>query len=211
MQSIFHANGIQRSVQSNDWHAEIMAGGYGAVIFDCDGTLVHSGEAHFQSFKKAAQAQGQDMQRDWYDARTGLDRRSLLAAFSAECAHDFDIDLALKQSIQSFIDGPSSVTPIDETVALVRALHPSHPMAVATNAELKVAQTSLRATGLLRFFDHILSISNGVAPKPAPDIFLLATDRLGFGAAKTLVFEDSPQGVSAALAAGLDVFQLTEV
>lgn len=178
------------------------------MIFDCDGTLVQSSEAHFQSFQAAVRAQGQDMQRDWYCARTGLDRQSLFAAFAGDVSRELDVALAIEQSIQEFIALSSSVTAIDETAELVRALSPSYPMALGTNAEYEVATASLRATDLLEYFDNIVSISDGIAAKPAPDIFLRATENLGFLATETLVFEDSSEGVRAALEAGLDVFQL---
>jgi beta-phosphoglucomutase-like phosphatase (HAD superfamily) len=48
------------------------------VIFDCDGTLVDSSDLHLRSFQSALRAQGHDMDRDWYHARTGLDRLSTL-------------------------------------------------------------------------------------------------------------------------------------
>jgi pseudouridine-5'-monophosphatase len=41
--------------------------------------------------------------------------------------------------------------------------------------------------------------------KPAPDIFLLAAERLGIEPAKCLVFEDAPSGMEAGLAAGMSV------
>lgn len=185
-----------------------MAGGYRAVILDLDGTLVESSEVHFKSFQAAVQAQGQDMDRDWYFARTGLDRHSLFAAFSADVQGGFDVALAIRQSIENFIELSPSVSSIDETFKLAQALDQSVPMAIGTNAEFEVATASLRATGLLKFFDVVVSISDNVAPKPAPDIFLLATERLGFSTTETVVFEDSPEGVRAALEAGLDVFQV---
>jgi HAD superfamily hydrolase (TIGR01509 family) len=208
MESILHTQDIQRAVPSQEWHSEIMSGGYRAVIFDCDGTLVESSEVHFQSFQAAVRAQGQEMARDWYYARTGLDRGSLFAAFSADKAGTFDVASAIEQSIQQFVCLSTSVTAIRETADLARKLRSSHPMAVGTNAELVVATASLRKTGMLDCFDHIVSISDDVAPKPAPDIFLLATERLGFRPSETVVFEDSAEGVRASLEAGLDVFQV---
>jgi beta-phosphoglucomutase-like phosphatase (HAD superfamily) len=208
LNSVFYSRGTQHSVSSKDWYSEVIAGGYHAVIFDCDGTLVESSEAHFQSFQAAVRAQGQDMPRDWYFARTGLDRQSLFRAFSADVSGELDVTLAIRESIKNFIDLSSSVTAISETAELVRALGLAHPMAVGTNAELEVPTASLRATDLLKYFDCIVSISDDVAAKPAPDIFLRAKERLGFSAAETVMFEDSSGGVKAALDAGLDVFKI---
>lgn len=191
-----------------DWHCEIMAGGYQAVIFDCDGTLVDSGEAHFQSLKTALQAQGQELDRSWYAQRTGLDRRSLLLALSGELSAPLDITLAARHSIAAFVNAPNAVSSIMETARLVRRLRPSHPMAVATNAEIEVAEASLHYVGLLDHFTAIASISDDLPAKPAPNIFVHAAQKLGASIDQTLIFEDSPQGVTAAIAAGSDVIQV---
>ncbi|MBV1854540.1 HAD-IA family hydrolase [Catellatospora sp. NEAU-YM18] len=44
--------------------------------------------------------------------------------------------------------------------------------------------------------------------KPEPDIFLLAADKLSVDPTRCLVFEDAEVGVKAALAAGMDVFNV---
>jgi len=82
------------------------------------------------------------------------------------------------------------------------------PIAVATNAEREVAEISLTTTGARRLFDLLVSISDGVAPKPAPEMFILAAEHLGHPRNKALVIEDSLQGVEAALEAGMSVVQL---
>lgn len=208
VQSILHAKGAQRSVAPEIWYSEILAGGYRAVIFDCDGTLVESSETHFQSFQNALKSQGHHMERDWYFGRTGLDRASLFRAFAKEIEGELNVALAVQDSIAAFVLNAECVSPVLETAKLVKALKPSFPMAVGTNAEASVARASLQATGLIDYFDRIVSISEYLPPKPAPDIFINAREHLGFPAANTLVFEDSDEGVCAALAAELDVIQL---
>jgi HAD superfamily hydrolase (TIGR01509 family) len=208
--SILFAAGTQRNVAPQDWYSEIVAGGYQAVIFDCDGTLVESSEAHFQSFRAAIRAQGHDIAESWYAQRTGLDRRSLLTAFASSISGTFDVNAASQASIEAFTNLTAKVSPIAETVTLVQKIWQSRPMAVGTNAEAEVAKASLQATNLLGYFDFIVSVSDGHAAKPAPDIFNDARRRIGFPAARTLVFEDSAEGVRAALAAGLDAIQVSQ-
>ena len=87
--------------------------------------------------------------------------------------------------------------------------HRGISLAVATNAEREVAEVSLRTTGLRKTFSHLVSISDRVAPKPSPEMFLLAADHLRQVRSNVLVVEDSPQGVRAALDAGMSVIQLT--
>ena len=208
MNSIFFSGGAKRHVASANWYSEIIAGEYTAVIFDCDGTLVESGEAHFQSFRTAVRAQGYDLERDWYDQRKGFDRLSLLSAFSAETSVPLDISLAARQSIEAFISATTAISPIAETGKLVRILAGNYPMAVGTNAEIEVATASLLAVGLSNYFTSIVSISDGYPAKPAPDIFFQAAQQLGVSSARALVFEDSLEGVSAAIAAGSDGVQV---
>jgi beta-phosphoglucomutase-like phosphatase (HAD superfamily) len=65
-------------------------------------------------------------------------------------------------------------------------------------------------TGLLPFFaGRIFSATQVSRPKPAPDLFLLAANTLGFAPAQSVVIEDSTRGVKAALAAGMRVLGYT--
>ena len=191
---------------SETWKDEILRRGYRAFIFDCDGTLVESAAVHFQSFQQAAAEQGQTLERDWYLERTGLDRLSLFQEFS-NTKHPLDIERACKHSIELFVAMSDQVTAIADTRQLVDDLSNIGPMAVGTNAEKTVAEASLQATGLRKYFDHIVAISDGLPPKPAPDIFQRAAKLLEFDS-DVLVLEDSVQGVAAAKAGGFDVVEL---
>jgi putative hydrolase of the HAD superfamily len=65
-----------------------------------------------------------------------------------------------------------------------------------------VAQHLERAEVLDRF--EVLACGDEIAaPKPAPDVYLLALERLGVSGAGVVAVEDTPHGVAAARAAGL--------
>jgi HAD superfamily hydrolase (TIGR01509 family) len=79
-----------------------------------------------------------------------------------------------------------------------------HRMAVASQSPLARVQLSLQVAGLGgQFGEHIYVTSMVARPKPAPDIYLLAAEKLGALPADCIVIEDSPAGAAAALGAGM--------
>lgn len=68
-----------------------------------------------------------------------------------------------------------------------------------------------RASGLDEWFEEewIFSSEDVGKGKPAPDLFRHAADQMGVAPARCVVVEDSPLGVQAAIAAGMDVFAYT--
>jgi len=75
--------------------------------------------------------------------------------------------------------------------------------AVASSTHRPLVVQKLRLTGLLERFAVLVcgdEVRNG---KPAPDVFLLAAERLGVPACECLVLEDSEAGIRAARAAGM--------
>jgi HAD superfamily hydrolase (TIGR01509 family) len=77
------------------------------------------------------------------------------------------------------------------------------PKAVATSTRRARAQAKLVHTNLMHRFAALVGGDEIARGKPAPDIFLLAAQRLGHAPADCIVLEDSEPGIRAALAAGM--------
>ncbi len=78
---------------------------------------------------------------------------------------------------------------------------------VASSSQPDSLRHKLELTGLYdRFAGRIFSASEVRHGKPAPDLFLLAAERMGVSPEACAVVEDSRFGVEAARAAGMDVF-----
>ena len=91
-------------------------------------------------------------------------------------------------------------------VAVEELRRRGHRMAVASQSPLARVRLSLQVAGLAgQFGEHIYVTSMVAHPKPAPDIYLLAAERLGAAPAECIVIEDSPAGAKAALTAGMRV------
>ena len=79
------------------------------------------------------------------------------------------------------------------------------PIALATNAERANVDFVLDGGSLRPYFGAIVDGSQVERPKPAPDVYLRAAELLEIPPRNCIVFEDSPVGVAAALAAGMRV------
>lgn len=86
---------------------------------------------------------------------------------------------------------------------LVRRLAERYRLAIVTSAEPEPFARTHARTGLLPFFELVLTRADCVRAKPHPDPYLQAVERLGTPRGQCLVIEDSERGLRAAKAAGL--------
>jgi HAD superfamily hydrolase (TIGR01509 family) len=102
--------------------------------------------------------------------------------------------------------------PVDGVVQVLEKLTADGvPYCVASSGSHERIRVGHRKTGLDRWFDdaRIFSSQDVGRGKPAPDLFLHAAARMGVPPEKCVVVEDSPLGVRAANAAGMDVLGYT--
>ena len=99
---------------------------------------------------------------------------------------------------------------IEPVVAFARRVALTHPIAIATGGQREIALPALKAAGLQDLFSIVVT-PRDVGPgrgKPAPDMFLLAAEKMGVAAERCLVFEDAEPGIRAAQAAGMAVVRV---
>ncbi|MFE9700170.1 HAD family hydrolase [Streptomyces sp. NPDC006270] len=84
---------------------------------------------------------------------------------------------------------------------------------VASSGSHERIRVAHRRTGLDQWFEEewIFSSEDVGRGKPAPDLFLYAAERMGVAPERCVVIEDSPLGVEAARAAGMDVYGFTSM
>jgi HAD superfamily hydrolase (TIGR01509 family) len=96
------------------------------------------------------------------------------------------------------------VKPVKPVADFARSMHGKLPMSVASGSEEHIVRGCLSANDLLHLFDDIIITPRLVAHgKPAPDMFLLAAQRMGLAPKDCLVLEDGQSGIDAAKAAGM--------
>lgn len=85
------------------------------------------------------------------------------------------------------------------------------PTAVATSSRHPHAEHHLGAAGLLDLFDTLVTRDDVTNPKPHPEPYLLAAERLGVRPTHCLALEDSHSGVRAAHAAGMQTVMVPDL
>ncbi len=181
-----------------------LPGRFASVVFDMDGLLVHT-ERHWLRAKiilferygaqltdadKAAVFGAADLQSVTYFAgRLGVPPERIPGLQ--------DEYLAI---IGDLIDDGVELT--DGSTELIGRLKGVVPVGLASNTRRTLVDRVLRQTPFGGWFDAIAT-GDEVTPKPAPDVYLLACERLGVEPTAAVAVEDSPTGVRAARAAGL--------
>ncbi|TDK29437.1 HAD family hydrolase [Luteimonas terrae] len=183
-----------------------------AVIFDMDGLMLDSERAILDALRAAATEHGADIDPDWWLCLIGhtdaVCRARLGEKIGAAAA-----DALLEDGHARYVAVAEAGVPHRPGIVALLELLASHgvPRAVATSTRSPLAQRKLAAAGLLSHFDVVCTSSDVATPKPAPDVYLLAAERLGVVPAQCLVLEDSPTGVRAALAAGMTAIQVPDL
>ena len=192
------------------------------LIFDCDGVLADTERyGHLPAFNGAFAELGIPMRwsEDDYAAlvRIGGGKERITAAL-ADARHDglFDEheppqDLvprihAVKTDIYRNLVSDGVMPPRPGVARLIRsAISSGWQVAVASTSAPASVRSVLDSVVGHEAAEHIPIFAGDVVPakKPAPDIYLLALDRLGANAETTIVVEDSAAGMRAAISAGL--------
>jgi HAD superfamily hydrolase (TIGR01509 family) len=93
---------------------------------------------------------------------------------------------------------------------LVTRLRGRLPLALASNSPRRLVDAAMTSARLTDTFDVVVTSDDVPRSKPAPDIYLLACERLGVPPADVLALEDSSAGVASAKAAGLSVIAVPQ-
>lgn len=181
------------------------------IIFDCDGVLVDSEILATQvSIEVYAEHGFETTPEEFSERFCGMTNQDILREVSDE------LDKGLPQSLHDDIE-----TRIDDKLAnelkAVTGVHRmldklDNPRCICSNSTMDRLNASLKRTDLLdRFKPYIYSATEvgTKEAKPDPNVFLHAAKMLESDPAKTIVLEDSPHGVSAAVAAGMRVVGFT--
>ncbi|MFV0382562.1 HAD family hydrolase [Paracoccus sp. (in: a-proteobacteria)] len=177
-----------------------------AVIFDLDGCLVDSEAMSLETLADEMRAEGAGVSTDDLRRRyLGVSMQVIGDRMRAATGRPPPADFAARFENRLLARYPAELRLIDGAAALLEDLHGRGiAMAIATGGSIRRMTTTLRVSGLdARFTDRAFSADQVARGKPAPDLFLLAAEKLGIPPHACAVMEDSPHGIAGARAAGM--------
>jgi beta-phosphoglucomutase len=186
-----------------------------AAIFDLDGTLVDSYDAHYEAWRRISASHGVEVTVDAYYAHFGrrnedLLRECWLRAGRGELSHD-EIAALDHEKEAAYRELVAAHFPLMEGAReLVESLRiAGFRTAVGSSGPPLNVQRAVDGLALAHPFDAIVTGRDVKRSKPDPECFLLAASKVGVDPSRCVVFEDAPAGITAAKAAGMRCIAIT--
>jgi len=177
---------------------------FAGYIFDCDGTLADTMPLHYRAWKRLLGDHGEDFDEEAFYSLGGMPTQQIFEHLEQSRGLAIaDVEGAALLKEEYFVELLPEVRPIEQVVLIAQRWHGVKPLAVASGGLRKYVELTLDAIGIRSLFDAVVCVEDYARAKPFPDAFLEAARQLAVDPAHCLVFEDSPLGVTAAGAAGM--------
>lgn len=174
------------------------------IIFDCDGVLVDSERLAVRTEAEILASLGWPLtQAEIVERFVGRSAAYMHSQVEKELGRTVDWEREFESRYRAVFE--EELRPVEGIDEVLQAL--SVPLCVASSGTHDKIRFSLGLTGLLGYFqERIFSVQDVHRGKPAPDLFLHAAEQMGVSVDACAVVEDSPSGIEAALAAGMQPF-----
>jgi HAD superfamily hydrolase (TIGR01509 family) len=178
-------------------------------IFDFDGVLVNTMDAHFDCYSRAMSEFGIPIEKDKFYSHAGMTGREQIQYFADRAGITVDVEAVYARKRELWEINPPAVTVIEVNLHLVRALRQAGiPVAVATGSSPPTILPIMRRLGIE--VDAVVTAHDVERGKPYPDLFLAAAKKLQVPPQNCVVVEDSDVGIEAARAAGMQAMRFVE-
>lgn len=182
-----------------------------AVIFDVDGVLVDSNEAHLVAFQKLGETLGVPFTADFFGRVLGMHNTQIFPLWLGSRVTRADAERYGERKEEFYRElAVSKLREIPGSVDLVRRVRAAgFKTGVGSSGPRENVALALKTLGIADAFDAVITGSDITMGKPDPEIFLKAAAGLRLDPVHCVVIEDAPSGVQAALAAGMPVIAIT--
>ncbi|MEO1616101.1 MAG: HAD family phosphatase [Planctomycetota bacterium] len=186
-----------------------------AIIFDMDGVLVDAKQWHFEALNQALELFGYRIsQFDHHKRFDGLPTRKKLEILAEEEGFPASLSSFVNEMKQHYLletaEQLCKPNPVHlQTLEQLRK--EGYQLALASNSIRRSVDKLMRLTELQELLSFTLSNEDVERPKPSPEIYRLAIEKLGMEPHECLVVEDGEYGLAAAKAAGANLLRVETV
>lgn len=177
-----------------------------AIIFDMDGVLVDSEYTYFQSKSQILKEAGHEVEESYHFQFMGTTSEYMWQQMKQE----FLLPLSVAEYVQQMTNlrqemiQKDGIRAIPQVQDFVKRLSDSGlKLAVASSSSLAEIKSNLAEIGLDPYFSEVVSTEEVQYSKPAPDVYLVAAERLGVSPKNCLGIEDTKNGTGAVRNAGM--------
>jgi len=182
------------------------------IVFDADGVLADTGPIHFESWAKMAREDAKvEFSREFFEATFGQQSipitRKLVGPEVDQYLVEKWADLKEWYYREMVKD---KLKPLPGAVELIKSLKKhDFKLAVGSSGPLENVELLLTTLNIKQYFDVVITAEDVKIGKPAPDVFLIAAERLKVKPENCIVIEDAPVGIEAAKRAKMNSIALT--
>ncbi|MHB0857576.1 MAG: HAD family hydrolase [Anaerolineae bacterium] len=182
-----------------------------AILWDMDGVLTDSGDAHFSAWQALFDELGGSVSREQFNETFGMANPAILQRWLGKDTPDARIQAVAARKEQLFRERIRSGVRILPGVEqwLARARDQGYRQVVASSGEMANIAAVVSTFSLGNWFDALLSGAFLPRSKPDPALFLQAAAAVGAAPSDCLVVEDGIVGVEAARRAGMRCLAVT--
>lgn len=174
-----------------------------------DGVLVDASDWHFEALNKALENFGYKISyqdhKNKFDGLPTIKKLELLSEISPKL-HSTINDLKQKYTVEIIKKNCKPNPGINE--ALIRLKENGYKLSVASNSMRKTVDLILRKSGAMDFFEFFLSNEDVQKTKPNPEIYYKAIKKHNLLPKESLILEDNPNGIKAALDSGAHLMRV---
>jgi beta-phosphoglucomutase family hydrolase len=178
------------------------------VIFDCDGTLADTMPLHYRAWAAALAARGAEMSEQLFYDLGGVPTKEIVRILNDRFGYTLDPDETADAKEALYEELLPDAQAVERVTALVQEYAGRYPMAIASGGIRRLVDRTVGALALTEQFAAVCTAEDIERGKPAPDLFLLAAERLGVPPEECVVFEDSDLGLEAARRAGMQAVDI---
>ncbi len=181
-----------------------------AVIWDLDGTLIDSHDAHYRAWQDVAQEYDIPFDDAMFQAAFGLTNHLILSRWlGARWTKALEREIAARKEAHYRAIIRDDIRLLPGALDCLRRLRQSGwKQALGSSAPWENINAVLDALDIRSYLDAVCSAQD-MPSKPDPAVFLAAARALRVAPARCIVVEDAPAGVEAARRAGMRCLAVT--